>query len=256
MQSPQWNGFAFRFPMNCPLGARLPRGLLILAALVVIGWLPTAALWPPQGAGARAGEPPQSAASEREASRPLQPVQVLVVYYSRTGNTEKLAEAVVRGAKRVRGVRVTLKRVDEVTKDDLQRADGLVLGCPTYFANIPGVMKTLIDQWNWRWKVDFTDKVGGAFSTGGGQMGGKEHVVVSLLLFMINNRMIVAGPLYEDEQGEDIWGELGASAMTGPIDPGVDRRELEGALRLGQRIASLAVKIHGQRPAADNPTGR
>ncbi len=173
------------------------------------------------------------------------PVRVLVVYYSRTGNTEKLARAVAEGARRVDGAQVVLKRVDEVTKDDLQQAQGLVLGCPTYFANIPGTMKTLIDQWNWRWKVDFTDKVGGAFSTGGGQMGGKEHVVVSLLLFMINNRMIVAGPLYQDETGEDIWGEIGASAMTGPIDPGVDRRELDGAFRLGDRIARLAVKIHG-----------
>jgi multimeric flavodoxin WrbA len=45
-------------------------------------------------------------------------------------------------------------------------------------------MKVIIDDWSWKMKVDFTDKVGGAFSTGGGQVGGKEHVVTSLLLFM------------------------------------------------------------------------
>lgn len=197
----------------------------------------------------------QNAAKSRQVKQHAEPpapapaagdraVRVLVVYYSRTGNTEKLAGAVAQGARRVPGVQVSLKPVDQVTKDDLEQAHGLVLGCPTYFANIPGPMKTLIDQWNWHWKVDFTDKVGGAFSTGGGQMGGKEHVVVSLLLFMINNRMVVAGPLYQDEEGDDIWGELGASAMTGPIDPGIDHRELDGALRLGQRIAQLAVKVH------------
>ena len=66
-------------------------------------------------------------------------------------------------------------------------------------------MKVAIDDWNWKLKVDFTDKVGGAFATGGGQTGGKEHVVISLILFMLNNRMIVAGPLYQDAEGDDKW---------------------------------------------------
>ena len=61
-------------------------------------------------------------------------------------------------------------------------------------------MTAAIDDWNWKWKVDFTDKIGGAFSTGGGQTGGKEFVVTSLLLFMLNNRMVVAGPLYQDAE--------------------------------------------------------
>ncbi len=117
-------------------------------------------------------------------------------------------------------------------------AHGLVLGCPTYFANIPGVMKTAMDQWNWKLKVDFTDKVGGAFSTGGGQAGGKEHVVTSLLLFMLSNRMIVAGPLYEDAHDNDIWGEPGSAAMTGPLDPGVSPAELDAARRLGERVGT------------------
>ena len=35
---------------------------------------------------------------------------------------------------------------------------------------------------------------------------------------MLNNRMLVAGPLYQDAEGEDTWGEPGSSAMTGPLD--------------------------------------
>jgi multimeric flavodoxin WrbA len=92
-------------------------------------------------------------------------------------------------------------------------------------------------------KVDFTDKVGGAFATGGGQTGGKEHTVTSLLLFMINNRMIVAGPLYSDEEGEDLWAEIGSTAMTGPIDPGIGAAEIDGAHRLGRRVAEVAAKL-------------
>jgi multimeric flavodoxin WrbA len=94
-------------------------------------------------------------------------------------------------------------------------------------------------------KVDFTDKVGGAFATAGGQVGGQEHVVVSLLLFMLHNRMVVAGPLYRNEKTGSVWAESGAAAITGPLDPGVSEAELDGARRLGQRIASLARKIKG-----------
>jgi NAD(P)H dehydrogenase (quinone) len=170
-------------------------------------------------------------------------VRVLIVYHSLSGNTERMAHGVADGVKRVSGVVAIVKKIDEVLKQDLEAADGIVLGSPAYFANIAGNMKLAIDDWNWKLKVDFTDKVGGAFATGGGQTGGKEHVVISLLLFMLNNRMIVAGPLYEDDEGEDIWGEVGASAMTGPLDPGVGPHELEAACRLGERVAQVAKKM-------------
>jgi NAD(P)H dehydrogenase (quinone) len=187
---------------------------------------------------ARAAAPPANAPA-RTAAR------ILVVYYSRHGTTEKMAQGVAEGARRIASVEVVVKQVQDTTKEDLAAADGILLGCPTFFANIPGVMKTAMDEWNWKWKVDFTDKVGGAFSTGGGQTGGKEHVVTSLLLFMLSNRMIVAGPLYSDAEGKDIWGEPGSSAMTGPLDPGVSPAELDAARRIGERVARLAKKMKG-----------
>lgn len=174
-------------------------------------------------------------------------VRVLVVYHSMRGNTEKMALAAAEGAHRASGAAVAVKKIEEVAKQDLVEADAIVLGCPTYFAGIPGTMKTALDDWNWKLKVDFTDKIGGAFSTGGGQAGGKEFVVVSLLMFMLNNRMAVVGPLYEDEEGDDKWGEMGASAMTGPLDPGIDAKELDAARRLGERVARFAEKVKRQR---------
>ena len=192
--------------------------------------------------GSTAATPAQSPPAGNPAPRG---VRILVVYFSRHGTTEKMAQGVAEGARRVGGAEVVMKKVDETTKDDLAAADGILLGCPTFFANIPGAMKTAMDDWNWKWKVDFTDKVGGAFSTGGGQTGGKEHVVTSLLLFMLANRMVVAGPLYSDATGKDVWGEPGSSAMTGPLDPGVSDAELDGARLLGERIARLAKKMKG-----------
>lgn len=173
-----------------------------------------------------------------------QTVRVLVAYYSRTGNTEKMAHGVGEGIKRVPGAVAVLQTIDEVTKDDLRSAHAIILGCPTYYAGIPGKTKAVLDEWAWHWGIDFTDKLGGAFATGGGQVGGKEHVVTSLLLYMLSNRMVVAGPLYEDTRGNGgIWGEPGSAAMTGPLDLAVSQQELDAARRLGERIARLAQKF-------------
>jgi NAD(P)H dehydrogenase (quinone) len=133
--------------------------------------------------------------------------------------------------------------VDKVAKGDLEKADGIILGCPTYYGTLPGRMKVVIDDWSWKMKVDFTDKAGGAFSTGGGQVGGKEFVVMSLLMFMLNNRMVVAGPLYRNDKTGSVWAEVGAAAMTGPVDPGVGEGELDSARRLGERVARLATTL-------------
>jgi NAD(P)H dehydrogenase (quinone) len=170
-------------------------------------------------------------------------VRVLVAYYSLTGNTEKMAQGVVEGIQQRPGVTVSLKKVEEVRKEDLEKADGIILGCPTYCGTIPGQMKVAIDDWSWKLKVDFTDKVGGAFSTGGGQVGGKEFTVTSLLMFMLNNRMVVAGPLYRNDKTGSVWAEAGAAAMTGPLDPGVSESELDSARRLGERVAGLAARL-------------
>ena len=182
-----------------------------------------------------------------ESATPSKPpsVHVLVAYDSLTDNTRKMAEGVVEGGQRVAGVAVSLKPVGEVTKEELERADGIVLGCPTYYGSMPGRMKAVIDDWSWKLKVDFTDKVGGAFSSGGGQAGGKEFVLVSLIMFMVNNRMVVAGPLYRNDQTGSVWAEVGATAMTGPLDPGVGEAELDSARRLGERVAGLAVRLKG-----------
>lgn len=171
------------------------------------------------------------------------PTKVLVGYFSLSGNTEKMAAAVAEGASQVEGVTAVKKKVTEITKADIDSARGLILGCPTHFANIPAEMKAAIDHWAWKQRINFTDKVGGAFSTGGNFTGGKEHVVISLLLYMLNNRMIVVGPIYRE--GDGGWGEIGASATTGGDDRGLSEPELADARRLGKRVAQVASRSRG-----------
>ena len=113
----------------------------------------------------------QLAKADAEKPTTAAQVKVLVAYYSLTGNTEKMAGGVVAGSSVCLEPTATLKKVDEVAKEDLESADAIILDCPTYYGNIPGKMKVVLDDWAWKMKVEFTDKVGGAFSTGGGQVG-------------------------------------------------------------------------------------
>lgn len=45
-------------------------------------------------------------------------MEVLVLYYSKTGNTKKLAQAIASGVEEVEGVKANLKSTQEVTKED------------------------------------------------------------------------------------------------------------------------------------------
>ena len=163
---------------------------------------------------------------------------VLVAYYSRSGNTRTMAEAVVEGARGVDGVQVVLKSIDEVVAEDLAAAQGLVLGSPTYYANMAGAMKSFIDDWGLRYRVRLIGKVGGAFATGGSRTGGREHVIVSLVLAMLNNGMSVVGPVIDDRLGYP-----GASALAPAEGEAITEAELDEARALGRRVAELARQV-------------
>ena len=56
--------------------------------------------------------------------------KVAVVYWSGTGNTQKMAEAVVEGAQGA-GADVECFEVDSFSVDQIDDFDGLALGCPS-----------------------------------------------------------------------------------------------------------------------------
>lgn len=97
--------------------------------------------------------------------------KILVTYHSLSGNTERMAEAVVAGAKSVAGTQVVLKRVGHVTADDLFSADAVVVGSPVYWSNMSGEVKMFFDNWQFKFGVfpefKMKNKVGAAFATGG-----------------------------------------------------------------------------------------
>jgi NAD(P)H dehydrogenase (quinone) len=175
------------------------------------------------------------ASRSSQAQTPAGDVKVLIVYHSVTGNTEKMAQGVAEGANGVSGASVVLKKVGEVTGDELLACDALIVGSPVYYANMAGEIKTFLDNWLLKFRFAFADfkmrnKIGGAFVTGGAISNGKETTMQSIHAAMLINQMsVVSG-----------GGAFGASATTGPDSPGVDEKELEAARALGKRVAEFA----------------
>jgi len=165
------------------------------------------------------------------------PVTVLVTYHSATGNTEKMAQGAADGAKAVPGTSVVLKRVGEVTGDDLVSSDAVVVGSPVYFGNMSGEVKTFLDNWLLKFGLwqdrKMRNKVGGAFATGGAVSNGKEVTMLTILGAMLINQMIVVSG----------GGGFGASATTGPDSPGIDEKEVAEARALGKRVAEVAAVV-------------
>ena len=159
-------------------------------------------------------------------------IKVLVVYYSATGNTEKMAKAVVEGAKKVQGVEAIAKSTDKVIEADLKTANAIILGSPTYYGNMAAPMKAFIDDWWLKYKINLTDKVGGAFATGGSESGGQEQVVQSLVISLLHAGLIIAGPVTGN------FGRVGATAKSPVVDSG-----LSEARALGEHVAKIASKL-------------
>jgi len=165
------------------------------------------------------------------------PVKVLVTYYSLSGNTERMADAVGEGVASVPGTVVTVKRVGDVTAEDLFSCDAVIVGSPVYWSNMSGEVKTFFDNWQLKFGVfpDFKmrNKVGAAFATGGQISGGKEVTLLTILAAMLGNQMIVVSG----------GGAFGASATTEGDSLGIDKKELADAKALGQRVADVAKLI-------------
>ena len=204
----------FPFPISLSR-LRLSGPLVLSALLVVLG----------TGSG------------EAFAEEPASLVKVLVTYHSLSGNTERMAEAVVDGVKSVSGTEAILKRVGKVTAEDLFSADAVVVGSPVYWSNMSGEVKTFFDNWQFKFGVfpefKMKNKIGAAFAVGGQVSSGKEVTMLTILAAMLGNQMIVVSG----------GGAFGASATTEGDSSGIDNQELADAKELGRRVAEIAARF-------------
>ena len=155
--------------------------------------------------------------------------KILVVYDSKTGNTEKMAFAVAEGAEQVKGVEASIKKVDKTDLKDLLNADGIIMGSPTYYGQMSAKLKALIDE-SVKIHGKLEGKVGAAFTSSGGTATGAETTILSILQAMLVHGMIV--------QGRSDDKHYGAAAIGSP-----SKKELELCKELGKRVASLVKKL-------------
>ncbi|TFG71237.1 MAG: flavodoxin family protein [Anaerolineales bacterium] len=151
--------------------------------------------------------------------------QILVTYFSVTGNTKALAQAVIEGIATVPGVDCVVKKVTEVTNEDWLTADGIIVGSPTYFGQMAAKVKLMIDKTE---KIyhQLEGKVGAAFTTSGGAGCGHELTNMSIITAMLVSGMVV--------QGTTRGPHFGPFAVGEPTET-----DLEQAKAFGIRIAVL-----------------
>jgi len=155
--------------------------------------------------------------------------EILVVYDSKTGNTEKMAFAIAQGTKQVKGVKAKIKKVDKTNLKDLLDADGIIMGSPTYYGQMSAKLKALIDQ-SVKIHGKLEGKIGAAFTSSGGTTTGAETTILSILQAMLVHGMIIQGRAHDKHYG--------AAAIGSP-----SKKELELCKELGKRVASLAEKL-------------
>jgi len=153
---------------------------------------------------------------------------LLVVYDSRSGNTEKMAHAIVEGANTVENITVTLRKVDDARIEDLQEANGIIIGSPTYYGLLSDKIKAFIDK-SVKLHGKLEGKVGAAFTSSGGVASGAETTIISIIQALMIHGMIV--------QGRASGNHYGAAAVGAP-----DAIELESCRELGTRTAKLVLR--------------
>ncbi|MGM0769492.1 MAG: NAD(P)H:quinone oxidoreductase [Pseudomonadota bacterium] len=192
---------------------------------------------------------------------------VLVLYYSRSGQTAEMASQIGRGVARVNGMEVRIRSVPPVSpdtesslppvpdhgapyasKDDLARCAGLVIGSPTRFGNMAAPLKHFLDGTGDLWLSGaLSGKPAGAFTSTGSLHGGQETTLLTMMMPLLHHGMVLCGvPYSEPALNETSSGgtPYGPShwAGTGEQQPLTDH-EKAVCQSFGERLATLAVKL-------------
>ena len=158
-------------------------------------------------------------------------MNILILYFSKGGNTRKLAQAIAQGVLEVEGTTPVLKNTHEVTREDFLAADGIIAGSPVYFGTMAADLKRVFDEFvSVRKRME--GKAGAAFATSGDSSGGKETTMMSIIqAFLIYGMVIVGDPL-------SATGHYGIACQGKP-----DAKTEENGMKLGKRVAELAKKL-------------
>jgi len=192
---------------------------------------------------------------------------VLVLYYSRHGSTEQLAQSVATGIEQA-GIEARLRTVPSVspdteatlsdipdtgalycTEEDLAQAAGLVMGSPTRFGNMASPLRYFWDQTSTLWlNGALVDKPAAVFTSTSTLHGGQESTLLSMMLPLLHHGMVITGLPFTEK---DLHNRTSSAAPYGAthIEQGGDNaltgEEHRLAVALGKRLGKLAITLKG-----------
>jgi len=193
-------------------------------------------------------------------------IELLVLYYSRFGNTAEMANLIARGAEEIPGVVAKIRTVPPVsptceatadtipdngppyaTLEDLQNCDGLALGSPTHFGNMAAPLKHFIDSSSSLWfSGALSGKPAGVFTSTSSMHGGQEATLLTMMVPLLHHGMVLIGiPSRERALSQTTTGgtPYGPSRYTGGGQDGVSEEERQLCRVLGNRLAKAALAI-------------
>ena len=163
--------------------------------------------------------------------------RVLVLFDSRGGLVEQLAEAVAAGVSITPGAELVYRRLEEADPAELPGCDAVILGSP----NWSGMTGRLKDWWDYSgdlWQTgELAGKPGGAFAAGYSRSGGIEATLLQLMHLLVGHGMVFVGLPWSDTMRVS-GSYYGATAHGAVTDD--DRAQ---ARALGARVAELAVRL-------------
>lgn len=153
---------------------------------------------------------------------------VLVIYFSQSGNTRKMAELFAEGVKKG-GLECDVKDVSSVEAKNLLEYSGIAIGSPVYYGTMSYQIKKLLDE-SVRFHGQLDGKAAAAFASSANVAGGNETTVLDILNAMLIHGMVIQG----DPQGD----HYGTASIGGP-----DARSTKLCKRQGERFAGLVKRL-------------
>ncbi len=129
--------------------------------------------------------------------------KVLILYYSRSGNTEKMAKAIAEAMKSS-AVNVTIEDAGKFEISSLPNYDSIILGSPTYFSNVAWQVKKVIDESIVHYSGGkLKGKVAGIFTSAGTSSNGKDCLKMLDVALGFHHKMkVVQGIIRVDGESD------------------------------------------------------
>jgi NAD(P)H dehydrogenase (quinone) len=167
--------------------------------------------------------------------------KVLVVYYSATGTTYKMAQEAIDSNKGWAAHHLETQNVEEATLADLEWADAIIFGAPTRYGMPAAQLKQFIDQTGPLWaKGALVNKIVSSFTSAATAHGGQETTILALNNTFYHWGSIIVPPGYADPIQFQAGNPYGASFVSNNGQLAPDDTALASCRFQGKRVAEVA----------------